>query len=187
MDQRRPASPTTTPRASPSTKANLFSYNSFSGTDRQETGLRANLGLHYLANFSDGSYLDAVLGQSFHLAGANSLATADAVNAGAGAGLSGTSSDIVAGARIGMGDNDYASRPSPATTSRRRASPPPPPVSPTPISGWTVGLDYSYMAPDPARGYTDVQQDIGGSVGIPARRLLDAVRRGWAGTSPPAG
>ncbi len=146
-------------------EANLFSYNKFSGTDRQETGLRANLGVHYLADFADGSYLDAVLGQSFHLAGTNSLATADAVNAGAGAGLAGTSSDIVAGVRAGMGPvtlsgraryDIAASRIAAASTNATYSR-----------NGWSVGVDYSYMAPDPARGFANVQQDMGGSVGIP--------------------
>src|SRR5690606_18851599 len=33
---------------------NLFSYNRFSGSDRQEMGLRVNIGGRYLANFGDG-------------------------------------------------------------------------------------------------------------------------------------
>jgi LPS-assembly protein len=51
--------------------SNLFSYNRFSGIDRQETGARANIGGHYLGTFADGSWLDLVGGQSFHLAGVN--------------------------------------------------------------------------------------------------------------------
>ena len=145
--------------------ANLFTYNKFSGTDRQGTGLRANLGVHYLANFEDGSYIDAVVGQTFHLAGTNSLATPDAVNAGAGAGLNRTSSDIVAGLRLGMG---------PVTVSSKARYD----IAATEIAafaadavyakdGWRVGVDYSYMAPDPARGFTNSQQDIGASLGVP--------------------
>ena len=56
---------------------NLFSYNRFSGYDRQETGLRANIGARYQANFADGGYLELVGGQSFQLAGANAFAAAD--------------------------------------------------------------------------------------------------------------
>ena len=146
-------------------EANLFSYNKFSGTDRQETGLRANLGVHYLANFADGSYLDAVAGQTYHLAGFNGLNTADAVNAGVGAGVSGDASDIVAGVRAGMGPvtlsararYDIAANEIAAAATRVDYS----------KDGWSASVDYSYMAPDPARGYTGVQQDIGGSIGIP--------------------
>ena len=38
---------------------NLFSYDRFTGSDRQETGLRANIGGRYMANFGDGTWLDA--------------------------------------------------------------------------------------------------------------------------------
>ena len=146
-------------------EANLFNYNKFSGTDRQETGLRANLGLHYLANFADGSYIDAVVGQSYQLDGTNSLATADAVNAGAGAGLDGTSTDIVAGVRLGMG---------PVTvSSKARYDIPDGRIAAAAINatyaadGWFIGADYSYMAEDPARGFNSVQQDIGGWLSVP--------------------
>ncbi len=146
-------------------EANLFSYNKFSGTDRQETGLRANLGVHYLANFADGSYIDAVAGQSYHLAGPNGLGTGDAVNAGVGAGISGNTSDIVAGVRAGMGPvtisararYDVAANEIAAAATRASYS----------KDGWSATVDYSYMAPDPARGYTKVQQDVGGSIGVP--------------------
>lgn len=146
-------------------EANLFSYNKFSGTDRQETGLRANLGVHYLANFADGSYLDAVLGQSYHLAGPNGLGTADAVNAGTGAGIAGEVSDIVAGVRAGMGPMTISARARYDVSANELAA------AATKASyskdGWSASVDYSYMAPDPARGYTGVQQDIGGSIGVP--------------------
>ena len=147
-------------------EANLFSYNKFSGTDRQETGLRANLGVHYQANFADGSYVDAVVGQSYHLAGPNGLATADAANAGVGAGIARGTSDIVAGLRLGMGPvtlsgkarYDIAATQLAAISTQATYSD---------AAGWSVGLDYSYMAADPARGYTRSQQDIGGSLSVP--------------------
>ncbi|MDB2384146.1 LPS assembly protein LptD [bacterium] len=43
--------------------SNLFSYNRFSGSDRQETGLRANVGGQYLGNFEDGSWVRFVANQ----------------------------------------------------------------------------------------------------------------------------
>ena len=78
---------------------NLFSYNRFSGTDRQETGLRANIGGRYLATFEDGSWLQLIGGQSYHLAGLNALGVADTAQTGASTGLGGTASYIVLGAQ----------------------------------------------------------------------------------------
>jgi LPS-assembly protein len=75
----------------------LFSYDRFSGTDRQETGLRANVGGRYMANFEDGSWLSFVAGQSFHLAGTNALGIIDHAQTGNSTGLGTTASYIVAG------------------------------------------------------------------------------------------
>lgn len=77
---------------------NLFSYNRFSGSDRQETGLRANVGGRYQANFADGGYVELVGGQSFQIAGANAFATPDPAGTGRGAGLSAPGSYAVLGA-----------------------------------------------------------------------------------------
>ncbi len=82
----------------------IFSYNRFSGASRQETGLRANLGVHYLANFEDGSWLDLIGGQSYFLAGTNSLATPDHAQTGLVTGLEDTASYFVLGARAGLGN-----------------------------------------------------------------------------------
>jgi LPS-assembly protein len=84
--------------------SNLFSYNRFSGIDRQETGLRANVGGHYLANFANGSWLDLVAGQSFFLAGTNALGVNDAAQVGASTGLGSTASYIVGSATGGLGN-----------------------------------------------------------------------------------
>ncbi|KFL30548.1 hypothetical protein JP75_13715 [Devosia riboflavina] len=77
---------------------NLFSYNRFSGYDRQETGLRANIGGRYQANFDNGSYLELIGGQSFQLAGANAFSTVDHANTGAGGGIGNDASYAVLGA-----------------------------------------------------------------------------------------
>lgn len=78
---------------------NIFSYNRFTGTDLQETGLRANVGARYLANFSGGGWFEATAGQSFHLAGVNAFALPDPVNTEIGSGLSEDASYVVLGAR----------------------------------------------------------------------------------------
>ena len=82
--------------------SNLFSYNRFSGIDRQETGLRANIGGHYLGSYGDGSWLDLMAGQSFFLAGTNALGVNDAAQVGASTGLGSNASYIVASATGGL-------------------------------------------------------------------------------------
>lgn len=80
-------------------ETNLFSYDRFTGTDRQETGLRANVGARYLANFSGGRWLEIIGGQSFHLAGVNAFGEPDPVNTGVGSGLEEDASYVVLAAR----------------------------------------------------------------------------------------
>ncbi|MEM6665009.1 MAG: LPS-assembly protein LptD [Pseudomonadota bacterium] len=49
----------------------LFDRDKFSGYDRVETGLRANVGFRYSAKFNNGGYANLTAGRSFHLAGDN--------------------------------------------------------------------------------------------------------------------
>jgi LPS-assembly protein len=79
---------------------NLFTRNRFSGYDRVEGGIRANVGFRYSANFIAGGGLDIVAGQSFHLAGQNSFAQRDLVNAGIESGLETDRSDYVVSAQV---------------------------------------------------------------------------------------
>lgn len=79
---------------------NLFDRDKFSGFDRMEGGTRANLGIRYTGSFDNGWGLNGVFGQSFHLAGQNSFATEDLVNAGADSGLEDDRSDYVAMAGV---------------------------------------------------------------------------------------
>lgn len=159
--------------------SNVFSFNRFSGTDRQETGLRANIGGHYLASFEDGSYLDFIVGQSFHLAGLNALSTADAANAGVGAGLSNSASDIVVGLRGKAGSLlTYGAKAgldvSTASISKVALD------THLAFEGWALGVDYSYLAADPARGALIAQQDLGGSVSVPLADYWTAnASAGW--------
>ncbi len=66
----------------------LFLEDRFTGLDRYEGGLRANLGLTYNFLLDSGSFIRASIGESFHLAGENSFSL--------GSGLEGSKSDIVA-------------------------------------------------------------------------------------------
>ncbi|MBK8458279.1 MAG: LPS-assembly protein LptD [Phyllobacteriaceae bacterium] len=73
----------------------LFDRDKFSGWDRMEGGTRANLGLRYSGSFANGWTANAVFGQSFHIAGVNSFASPDLVNAGVFSGLESARSDYV--------------------------------------------------------------------------------------------
>jgi LPS-assembly protein len=79
---------------------NLFERDKFSGWDRIEGGTRANLGLRYSGTFASGWSAHALIGQSYHLSGRNSFASADLVDVGAHSGLETDTSDVVAMAGI---------------------------------------------------------------------------------------
>lgn len=76
--------------------ASLFQRDKFSGYDRMEGGTRANVGIRYTGSFANGWGVNAVAGQSFHLAGVNSYGQADTANAGSDSGLETARSDYVA-------------------------------------------------------------------------------------------
>jgi LPS-assembly protein len=73
----------------------LFERDKFSGYDRIEGGTRANLGLRYSGTYAGGWTTTALFGQSYQLAGRNSFASPDLVNAGAYSGLETDTSDFV--------------------------------------------------------------------------------------------
>ncbi|HVK91710.1 MAG TPA: LPS-assembly protein LptD [Mycoplana sp.] len=79
---------------------NLFERDKFSGFDRIEGGTRANVGLRYTGTLDSGYTLRSLFGQSYQLAGKNSFASHDLVNAGANSGLQYDSSDYVSMAGI---------------------------------------------------------------------------------------
>lgn len=147
--------------------SNLFTYNHFSGIDRQDTGLQANIGAHYLGNFADGSWLDLVAGQSFHLAGLNALATGDAAQTGTSTGLGGTASYLVGSARAGFANGL-------TLASKMQVDPWTPRItrmsaggSFTFPNGVSTSGSYVYIAADPTLGTTTDQHEILGSVGVP--------------------
>jgi LPS-assembly protein len=74
----------------------LFERDKFAGYDRIEGGTRANLGLRYSGSFANGWTANALVGQSYHLAGLNSFDQPDLVNVGAYSGLESDVSDFVA-------------------------------------------------------------------------------------------
>ncbi|MGB3338425.1 MAG: LPS assembly protein LptD [Devosia sp.] len=145
---------------------NLFSYNRFSGGDRQETGLRATVGGRYQANFADGGYIEVIAGQSFQLAGPNAFATPGQANTAVGAGLSATASYAVLGAYgsftpgLKLGGKlqvDTATMQVARTGFGGSYS----------KDGYGASLGYTYIATNPGQGMVLPQHEIGGEVTVP--------------------
>jgi len=146
--------------------SNLFSFNRFSGADRQETGLRANIGGQFIANFEDGSWLRLIGGQSYFLAGVNSFSLFDHAQTGNSSGLENASSFIVVGAQAGLGAGvevgakmEY----DPASASIVRAAV----ATELNIADFTLSADYFYLPATPARGIVSDVQTISATIGIP--------------------
>lgn len=145
---------------------NLFSYNRFSGYDRQETGLRANIGARYQANFADGGYLELVGGQSFQLAGANAFAAADPAGTSRGSGMEGAASYAVLGAygsftpglsfggKVQVDTDDWA-------LARAGAG------MKLDLERYAATLDYRYIAANANVGTLQDQHEIGGELTVP--------------------
>lgn len=75
--------------------SNLFSVNKFTGFDRVEGGTRANVGLNYTMQFDSGGYINALVGQSYQVAGMNSFSQFSISRTGLESGLDTVSSDYV--------------------------------------------------------------------------------------------
>ncbi len=84
---------------------NLFEWNKYSGYDRFETGTRVNYGGQTTMTFNNGAYVNALVGQSRQVAGANPYAVADAANVGLQSGLNTRTSDIVG--RLAIAPTNY--------------------------------------------------------------------------------
>ncbi|UJW85732.1 LPS-assembly protein LptD [Devosia sp. SL43] len=145
---------------------NLFSYNRFSGSDRQETGLRANIGGRYQANFADGSYIELIAGQSFQLAGVNAFATADHAQTAVGAGLSASTSYAVLGAYGSFIPGIKAGGKLQVDTSTMTVARAGLGVTYS-DEGYSAKLDYNFIAANAAVGTLTDQHEVGVEVGIP--------------------
>lgn len=138
---------------------NLFSYDRFTGSDRQETGLRANVGARYLANFSGGQWLEIIGGQSFRLAGVNAFGASDPVNTGVGSGLEDDASYVVLGAR----GSPYEGL---TLGAKMQVDPDGPRVARAGVGGsyafgpYSVGSDYVYLPADAATGVAADQHEV---------------------------
>ncbi|ODT74644.1 MAG: hypothetical protein ABS76_36555 [Pelagibacterium sp. SCN 64-44] len=145
---------------------NLFSYNRFTGIDRQETGLRLNVGGRYLASFDDGNYLELVAGQSFQLAGTNVFADPNRQQAGVGSGLDNPASYAVLGAYGALADMvKLGGKVQLDTTSLSLAR------AGLGIAydrdGWKGALNYRYAAATPATGNVRALHEVGTELTVP--------------------
>ncbi len=146
--------------------SNLFSFNRFTGSDRQETGLRANVGGQFMANFADGSWLRLIGGQSYQLAGVNGFSIFDHGQTGNSSGLENVSSFIVAGVQASFAPGmDIGGKVEfdPATASVIRGAV----AAQLDVFEFTLDADYYYLAAQPARGTTTPTHTVSARLGIP--------------------
>ena len=145
---------------------NIFSYNRFTGIDRQETGLRLNLGGRYLATLADGSYFELVGGQSFQLAGDNAFAAPNRQRAGVASGLDQDASHLALGAYGSLaGGLDFGGK---LQLDSRDLG-----IARAALGvgygrdGWAGALNYRYAAATPATGNVRELHEAGAEVRVP--------------------
>src|SRR5690606_22599073 len=144
---------------------NLFERDKFSGYDRLEGGVRANLGLRYSGAFGNGWSAHGLFGQSFHLAGENPYAAPDFVHVGAPSGLDTDRADYVgsfgvlspvgvslaAGARVDAGTFDVRRTDVTAGYASTNVS---------------VASAYSYIEKQPDYGFAEDRHEVRASASV---------------------
>ena len=83
----------------------LFEWDKFSGYDRVEGGVRANLGAQYSVVTPSGWYANLLFGESIQVAGVNSFRRGDIANVGLDSGLERRSSDYVGRFQVSPNQN----------------------------------------------------------------------------------
>ncbi|HWT30331.1 MAG TPA: LPS-assembly protein LptD [Propylenella sp.] len=143
----------------------LFVLDKFAGYDRQEGGTRANVGFIYRGFFPNGASIDALIGQSYQIAGVNSFATEDQSLTGVGSGLESDASDYVAGvtlssgtgvaltARARLDDKDFGlNRGEVNAIGTYRES--------------VASLGYAYIRESPSAGIFENRQEVGAAASV---------------------
>jgi LPS-assembly protein len=145
---------------------NLFSYNRFTGADRQETGLRLNAGGRYLASFDDGNYFELVGGQSFQVAGTNAFEEANRQRVGLASGLDADASYAVLGAygmladtirgggKVQVDNEDWSIASASLNLGYVQ-------------DRWSAGFVYLYNEATPETGQVEDQHEVGAEVTVP--------------------
>ncbi len=157
---------------------NLFERDKFSGYDRIEGGVRANLGVRYSGSFANGWSSNALFGQSFHLAGVNPYASPDLVHVGAASGLETDRSDYVGmiGLRSPTGLSLAAGARFDEKTFDVRRTDVSAAYSSRPVSVSTV---YSFIEAQPDYGFANDRHEVRGNASL---RIHDNWRVFGSGT-----
>jgi LPS-assembly protein len=144
--------------------SNLFDRDKFSGLDRIEGGVRANVGLRYSGTFDNGVRADASFGQSFNVAGDNPFAAPDLVFAGAFSGLETKASDYVASASLAY--NEFAvsggARFDEKTFELRRADV----QASSRFEDLSLSARYTYIQAQPQYGFSNDRQEVKGAASL---------------------
>jgi len=148
--------------------SSLFERDKFSGFDRMEGGTRVNVGMRYSGVYTNGIVTNAILGQSYQVAGENSFAAPDLVNVGAYSGLETPTSDYVGlfGLSTPIGfSTSVSARLDEQTFELRRAEL---------KAGWsaqpvTLTAKFAYIQAQPLYGFPDDRNEL--TVGATARLL----------------
>ena len=147
----------------------LFDADKFSGFDRVEGGTRANVGMKYTLATYTGGFVSGLVGQSFQLAGENSYAVPDLLDATQYSGLESDQSDYIAslyldtnlGLRMsaqGRFDNDDLQ----ANRFEAQA---------TGVTGpLTSQVIYAYLREQPDLGITEDRSDVQGAASLQLMR-----------------
>jgi LPS-assembly protein len=136
----------------------LFDIDKFSGYDRIETGTRANVGFRYTAQLMSGTYLQAVFGQSYQLAGQNEFDTAFYRSAG----LATDASDYVTGAYLQA--TSYVSLTAQSRFDQENLE----------LKRSDLGSEVRYGPADLKVNYADVTAEPGLAAGQPREEILTA-------------
>ena len=140
---------------------NLFSWDKFTGYDRQEGGTRANLGLTYQARLTNGFAVDALVGQSFQVSGLNSFALGGPALSGIQSGLDTKASDIVGRFTVDTGTGFAVTargRLSDADLTVNRAE-----LEATAVRGRSnAKIGYAFLRAQPAVGITSDREELSG-------------------------
>lgn len=139
--------------------ANLFNKDKFSGFDRIEGGTRANVGLRYAGTSVTGYSLDAMIGQSYRIAGENPFDQVDLALVGFDSGLETDRSDYVSsvelatpvgfniGAQARFDEESFENRRTDLLTSYGG-------------SRGSVGVVYSFIGAQPVYGFPEDRSQV---------------------------
>jgi len=145
--------------------SSLFERDKFSGYDRIEGGTRANVGFRYTGSYGGGWTTNALFGQSYQIAGRNSFASADLVNAGAYSGLETDTSDFVSlvGLVTPYGVSaSVSTRLDEQTFDMRRAEL----KAGYSSQAFTINAKYAYIQAQPLYGFSYDREEVSGGASL---------------------